>query len=95
MSTIRRITAGITLAGAAMIAAAVPAVADNGTPGQVEQVCADNLAVRSTAGGAWFDYLYRGENFLVDHVSPNGQWVFGHAYGHVHADGWVQNGWFC
>jgi hypothetical protein len=95
MPKLTRAAAGVALAGAAMIAAAVPAVADNGTPGQVEQVCANDLAVRDTAGGAWFDYLYRGENFLVYRVSPSGQWVYGHAYGHVHADGWVQNGWFC
>jgi hypothetical protein len=88
-------TAGAALTGAALLTAAAPAQADNGTPGQVEAVCANDLAVRSEAGGAWFDYLYRGENFLVYRISPSGQWVYGHAYGHVHADGWVQNGWFC
>ena len=83
------------LTSATLFTAAAPAQAANGTPGQTETVCADELAVRSTAGGAWFDYLYRGDHFLVYRVSPSGQWVYGHAYGRVHADGWVHNGWFC
>jgi hypothetical protein len=91
-----RAAAGVALTGAVLFAAAAPAQATtNATPGQVESVCANDLAVRSEPGGAWFDYLYRGENFLVHRLSPSGQWVYGHAYGHVHADGWVQNGWFC
>jgi hypothetical protein len=95
MPTFQHVLTGAVLAGAAMLATAIPAAADNGTPGQVEQVCANELSVRDTAGGAWFDYLYRGENFLVYRISPSGEWAYGHAYGRVHKDGWVQNGWFC
>ncbi|MGR8009055.1 hypothetical protein [Streptomyces hypolithicus] len=82
------------LAVAATCITAVPAQAANGTVGQRETVCADDLFVRVTAPhGAWMGTLYRNQTFLVEKV--NGDWVYGFANGNVNRRGWVQNGWFC
>ncbi|GAA2993389.1 hypothetical protein [Streptomyces fulvorobeus] len=71
-----------------------PAAADNGTVGQRETVCAQDLFVRVTAPhGAWMGTLYRGQTFLVE--QGGGDWVYGFAYGDINRRGWVQNGWFC
>jgi hypothetical protein len=84
---------GAGLIGAALFAAAAPAQADNGTPGQRETVCADSLYVRTDPGGAFLGTLYHPQTFDVDRVS--GGWVYGFAYGNVNRHGWVQDGWFC
>jgi hypothetical protein len=83
--------------GTALTLAAVltpSATADPSTQA-VRQVCAQDLYVRATAAGVIIGTLYRGDNFDVSRYSPSRDWVFGHAYGNVHQDGWVQNGWFC
>ncbi|GIG56042.1 hypothetical protein Lfu02_04140 [Longispora fulva] len=74
---------------------AAPASASTPTTLTTRQVCAQSLYVRATAAGVIIGTLYYGDNFAVDHYSPSRQWVYGHAYGNVHQDGWVQNGWFC
>ncbi|NUT91044.1 MAG: hypothetical protein HOY78_03350 [Saccharothrix sp.] len=61
----------------------------------VRQVCAQDLYVRNQPAGVIIGTLYYGDNFDVYRYSPSREWVYGHAYGHVHRDGWVQNGWFC
>lgn len=59
-------------------------------------VCAQSLYVRYKASGVIIGTLYYGDHFLTDGItSDNGYWVHGHAYGNVHQDGWVENGWFC
>ncbi|MFJ3582955.1 hypothetical protein ACIPPS_12115 [Streptomyces sp. NPDC090127] len=73
---------------------ATPASAADGTVGQRETVCAEDLFVRVTAPhGAWMGTLYRGQTFLVE--KDGGDWVYGFAYGDINRRGWVQNGWFC
>lgn len=87
--------ATLALAAAATVAmAAGPAGAANGTVGERETVCANDLFVRVTAPhGAWLGTLYRGQTFLVE--QDGGDWVYGFAYGDINRRGWVQNGWFC
>ncbi|MEU1125852.1 hypothetical protein ABZ371_20360 [Streptomyces sp. NPDC005899] len=86
--------AALTLATAALLVTAGPAGAADGTVGQRETVCAQDLAVRVTAPhGAWMGTLYRGQTFLVE--KGGGDWVYGFAYGDINRRGWVQNGWFC
>ncbi|MDQ0797642.1 hypothetical protein [Streptomyces sp. B1I3] len=86
--------AALALATAAVLMTANPAGAADGTVGQRETVCAQDLAVRVTAPhGAWMGTLYRGQTFLVE--EGGGDWVYGFAYGDINRRGWVQNGWFC
>ncbi|MFD5030321.1 hypothetical protein ACFVWX_24385 [Streptomyces sp. NPDC058220] len=88
-----RATCALSLALAATFLT-TPAQAANGTVGQREAVCANDLFVRVTAPhGAWMGTLTRGQTFLVEQV--NGDWVYGFAYGDINRRGWVQNGWFC
>ncbi|WP_327028785.1 hypothetical protein OG989_26195 [Micromonospora sp. NBC_01740] len=68
--------------------------AANGTIGQRETVCAEDLFVRTAPVGAWMGTLYRGQTFLVEGPRSGG-YVYGFAYGHVNRRGWVQDGWFC
>ncbi|WP_432102071.1 hypothetical protein [Streptomyces sp. bgisy091] len=84
----------LALATAAVLMTASPAGAADGTVGQRETVCAQDLFVRVTAPhGAWMGTLYRGQTFLVE--QGGGDWVYGFAYGDINRRGWVQNGWFC
>lgn len=83
---------GVSAFAVAAAALAPAALADRGTPGQRERVCADTLAVR-TDSNAWQGYLYRGESFRVERV--DGHWAYGFAYGHVNHKGKVEDGWFC
>ena len=95
---LRLAAAGTALAAAAVVltpALTPTAVAWPVSVQEVRQVCARDLYVRATAAGVVIGTLYRGENFDVERYSPSRQWVYGHAYGNVHKDGWVQNGWFC
>lgn len=83
------------LIGAALFTAAAPAQAANGTIGQRETVCADDLHVRTKPNdGPWMGTLTKGQTFLVE-GPKNGNYVYGFAYGHINARGWVQDGWFC
>ncbi|MDO0929043.1 hypothetical protein QQY24_27885 [Streptomyces sp. TG1A-8] len=79
--------------GAAALLGTVPAVAANGTVGERETVCANDLYVRTAPLGAWTGTLYQGQTFLVE--SKQGEWVYGFAYGDLNRRGWVQDGWFC
>ncbi|NJP47106.1 hypothetical protein [Actinacidiphila epipremni] len=81
------------LAAAALLTAALPAGAANGTVGVRETVCAQDLYVRTEPLGAWQGTLFQGQTFLVEQV--DGSWVYGFAYGDINRHGWVQNGWFC
>ncbi len=88
----RTLAAGAVVAGlatAGLVAVSAPAQA------AAETVCAQDLYVRQTAAGVVIGTLYYGDHFAVSRYSPSRQWVYGHAYGNVHKDGWVQNGWFC
>jgi hypothetical protein len=68
------------------------------TPAQAltrKTICARDLYVRSAPAGAIIGTLFTGNSFDVERYSPSGDWVYGYAWGHVNAWGWVQNGWFC
>ncbi|MEH0934599.1 hypothetical protein [Micromonospora psammae] len=90
------IRASAVLLVGAIAAATVPAAAHaaNGTIGQRETVCANDLFVRTDPNGAWMGTLYRGQTFLVEGPRSGG-YVYGFAYGHINRRGWVQDGWFC
>ncbi|MCX5401732.1 hypothetical protein [Streptomyces sp. NBC_00102] len=93
-SGIRRIALLLALAAASAALTTGPAAAADGTAGQRETVCAEDLFVRVSAPhGAWMGTLYRGQTFLVEEAG--GEWVYGFAYGDINRRGWVQNGWFC
>ncbi|MET7370629.1 hypothetical protein ABZS61_33160 [Streptomyces sp. NPDC005566] len=92
--TSRRTTLVLALTAAMAVLTVNPATAADGTVGQRETVCAQDLFVRVTAPhGAWMGTLYRGQTFLVEQAG--GDWVYGFAYGDINRRGWVQNGWFC
>ncbi|WP_377267072.1 hypothetical protein [Peterkaempfera sp. SMS 1(5)a] len=78
---------------AAALAGAVPAQAADGTVGQRETVCAQDLYVRTDPGGAWMGTLFQGQTFTVER--KQGGWDYGFAYGNINRHGWVQDGWFC
>lgn len=87
---------GALLATVCAVLALTPSAghAANGTIGQRETVCAEDLFVRTAPVGAWMGTLYRGQTFLVEGPRSGG-YVYGFAYGHVNRRGWVQDGWFC
>ncbi|MGC5330264.1 hypothetical protein [Micromonospora sp. DT62] len=87
---------GALLATVCAVLAVTPSAghAANGTIGQRETVCAEDLFVRTAPVGAWMGTLYRGQTFLVEGPRSGG-YVYGFAYGHVNRRGWVQDGWFC
>jgi hypothetical protein len=70
------------------------AQAANGRIGVRETVCANDLFVRTSPGGAWMGTLHSGETFLVEGPRSSG-YIYGFAYGHINRHGWVQDGWFC
>ncbi|MFI9011056.1 hypothetical protein ACIGNX_27860 [Actinosynnema sp. NPDC053489] len=90
-----RSTAVVAAALALASIAPATATADPVSTQEVRRVCAQDLYVRATAAGVVIGTLYYGDNFDVQRYSPSREWVYGHAYGNVHRDGWVQNGWFC
>ncbi|MFV2114059.1 hypothetical protein ACFHW0_17200 [Micromonospora sp. LOL_025] len=87
---------GALLATVCAVLALTPSAghAANGTIGQRETVCAEDLFVRTAPVGAWMGTLYRGQTFLVEGPRSGG-YVYGFAYGNVNRRGWVQDGWFC
>lgn len=92
--TAMRTAVSLALTTAMAVLITTPATAADGTAGQRETVCAQDLFVRVTAPhGAWMGTLYRGQTFLVEQAG--GDWVYGFAYGDINRRGWVQNGWFC
>ena len=93
MNKIATKAAAVTLMASAAIAVSIAAAP--AASAVVHPVCATNLYVRAEPGGVIIGTLYASDNFDVDHYSPSGKWVYGHAYGKVHQDGWVQSGWFC
>jgi hypothetical protein len=79
----------------ALVATASPAQAADGTVGERETVCANDLYVRTAPhDGPWMGTLYRGQTFLVK-GPKTGNYVYGFAYGQINAHGWVADGWFC
>ena len=50
--------------------------------------------IRRSPSGQVFDFLLPGDNFHIDHCGGNdpASWCWGHAYGHVHEDGWIELG---
>jgi hypothetical protein len=92
-----RIAATVTalLAAAATAVLVAPAASAAPVPHTVHEVCAQSLYVRAQPAGVVIGTLYRGDNFDEQRADPSGEWLYGHAYGNVHADGWVENGWFC
>ena len=93
--TVRTVRAAALAAaiGAALLLGSGPAQAANGTIGERETVCAQDLFVRTDPGGAWMGTLYKGQTFLVE--SKQSGWAYGFAYGDINRHGWVQDGWFC
>ncbi|MCL9762977.1 hypothetical protein [Frankia sp. AiPa1] len=72
--------------------------ASAGSVGQRWTVCSQDLAVRSSPGGSAFAYLHSPQTFTIYDAGGGefgGEWVYGHAWGDVNQDGYVQNGWFC
>lgn len=68
--TSRRTTLVLALTAATAVLTVNPATAANGTVGQRETVCAQDLFVRVTAPhGAWMGTLYRGQTFLVEEAA--------------------------
>ncbi len=65
----------------------------------VHRVCRYS-SIRRDPGGQVFDCLSAGENFnIYRHCGrhSNGSycaWYYGHAYGHVHEDGWISENAF-
>ena len=89
-------TAAVTAIAASALTVSTATVPASATSIQeVRTVCARDLYVRATAAGVVIGTLYYGDHFDVYRYSPSREWVYGHAYGNVHKDGWVQNGWFC
>lgn len=96
MSTFRAARAAVVIGAvsAAMLLGTGPAQAySNGTIGERETVCAQDLFVRTDPGGAWMGTLYQGQTFQVE--SKQSGWAYGFAYGYINRHGWVQDGWFC
>ncbi|MER6121020.1 hypothetical protein E6R60_15375 [Streptomyces sp. A0642] len=93
--TVRALRAAtvVSAVGAALLFSSGPAQAANGTLGERETVCAQDLFVRTAPLGAWMGTLYHGQTFLVE--SKQSGWVYGFAYGDINRRGWVQDGWFC
>ncbi|WP_158778644.1 hypothetical protein [Streptomyces cellulosae] len=101
-----RVSAALAVAIAAVIGFTTPASAggnllwaSGSSVGKRWTVCAQSLAVRSSPNGPAFGYLYGPDQTFTIYDSGNfefgGEWVRGHAWGNVNADGYVQNGWFC
>ncbi|MFD1545919.1 NPP1 family protein [Nonomuraea guangzhouensis] len=72
-----------------------------GDVGKRWAVCAKDVTVRDSPGGRMIGTLYGpqqgrpAQSFTITGVAQGGQWVSGHAWGHVNKDGYLQNGWFC
>ncbi|GAB1340401.1 hypothetical protein ACE1SV_69910 [Streptomyces sp. E-15] len=101
-----RAAAALGVAVAALIELTTPASAGGNllwasasSVGKRWTVCAHDLAVRSSPNGPAFGYLYGPDQSFTIYDPGNfefgGEWVRGHAWGGVNADGYVQNGWFC
>jgi hypothetical protein len=86
--------AAVALGAAALITTVAAPLASAATNG-VHEVCAQSLYVRNAPAGVVIGTLYKGDNFNETRADASGEWLYGHAYGNVHADGWVENGWFC
>ena len=82
------------VAALVVILAPTAASAANGRIGVRETVCAQDLFVRTSPGGAWMGTLHNPETFLVEGPRSGG-YIYGFAYGHINRHGWVQDGWFC
>jgi hypothetical protein len=78
----------------AVVLVPTAASAANGRIGVRETVCAQDLFVRTSPGGAWMGTLHTPETFLVEGPRSGG-YIYGFAYGHINRHGWVQDGWFC
>ncbi|MFF9854341.1 hypothetical protein [Streptomyces litmocidini] len=90
--TIRTAAVAATI-GVTLLLSSGSAQAANGTIGERETVCAQDLFVRTAPLGAWMGTLYQGQTFLVE--SKQSGWAYGFAYGDINRRGWVQDGWFC
>jgi hypothetical protein len=89
---LKRTGAALALVAAGLAGTVVAAPAASAT---VRQICAQDLYVRQQPAGVMIGTLYYHDNFDFERYSPSGQWAYGHAYGNVHRNGWVQAGWFC
>jgi hypothetical protein len=89
-----RIRSAALALGVAALVSVVAAPLASATNG-VHEVCAQSLYVRAAPAGVVIGTLYKGDNFDEERADAKGIWLYGHAYGNVHADGWVENGWFC
>ena len=86
-----------TAAAALLVAAGVAGtvIAAPAASAETRAICAQDLYVRVQPAGVIIGTLYYHDNFDFQRYSPSGLWAYGHAYGNVHKDGWVQAGWFC
>jgi hypothetical protein len=75
--------------------------ATTGDIGKRWTICAQDITLRDSPGGRVIGTLYgpaRGgpaQTFSITGMTHGGEWVRGHAWGHVNKDGYLQNGWFC
>ena len=91
-SKIKRAAAATVMVAAGLAGTVIAAPAASAT---TRAICAQDLYVRATPAGVVIGTLYYHDNFDFQRYSPSGEWAYGHAYGDVHKDGWVQAGWFC
>jgi len=95
ISKIAIVAVAMTITTVALLLGPPSAKAANGTIGQRETVCADDLYLRTQPNNGAFDgTLVRGETFLVKGPRSGGD-VYGFAYGHINRSGWVRDGYFC
>jgi hypothetical protein len=89
------IVATVLTGTAVAMAGVTTTTASAATSNTTREVCAQSLYVRAAPAGVVIGTLFKGDNFNQERSDASGIWVFGHAYGNVHQDGWVENGWFC
>jgi hypothetical protein len=88
-------TVATVLTSTAIALAVLPTATAAAATNTTREVCAQSLYVRAAPAGVVIGTLFTGDNFNVERSDASGIWLFGHAYGNVHKDGWVENGWFC
>ncbi|MGI8666394.1 MAG: hypothetical protein ACR2N4_10235 [Jatrophihabitans sp.] len=84
------------LAGAGAASAMTPSVTPSAGDGTTQEVCADHLALRTTAqpNGPDQGELYYGDHVLVHSHAGNGM-LYVYAYGQLNRNGYVDDGHFC
>jgi hypothetical protein len=90
--SVKRLGVTAVVAGAALMASVLPAVAADGVPGQRMTLCSPASYYLPGDPGQ-IAQLPVGTDVLVDQVQ--GAWVAGFAFGSVNRDIWLMDGHFC